>query len=56
MLHVLGYDHERSTAEARRMFARERELSAALAAAVAGRTGDRGGRAIRKAGSRAARR
>ncbi|MGH7915299.1 MAG: rRNA maturation RNase YbeY, partial [Candidatus Binataceae bacterium] len=30
LLHLLGYDHERSTAEARRMFARERELAAAL--------------------------
>jgi probable rRNA maturation factor len=29
-LHLLGYDHERSTAEARRMFARERELAALL--------------------------
>jgi rRNA maturation RNase YbeY len=27
MLHLLGYDHERSTAEARRMFAREHELA-----------------------------
>lgn len=30
-LHLLGYDHERSPAEARRMFARERELAAAIA-------------------------
>jgi rRNA maturation RNase YbeY len=30
LLHLLGYDHERSPAEARRMFARERELAAAL--------------------------
>ena len=30
LLHLLGYDHERSLAEARRMFARERELAAAL--------------------------
>jgi rRNA maturation RNase YbeY len=30
LLHLLGYDHERSVAEARRMFARERELAAAL--------------------------
>ncbi len=29
-LHLLGYDHERSRAEARRMFARERELAAAI--------------------------
>ena len=27
-LHLLGYDHERSPAEARKMFARERELAA----------------------------
>ena len=32
LLHLLGYDHERSRAEARRMFARERELAAALRA------------------------
>jgi rRNA maturation RNase YbeY len=31
-LHLLGYDHERSPAEAKRMFARERELAAKLAA------------------------
>lgn len=31
LLHLLGYDHERSPAEARRMFARERELAAGLA-------------------------
>jgi len=30
LLHLLGYDHERSKAEARRMFARERELAAML--------------------------
>jgi rRNA maturation RNase YbeY len=30
LLHLLGYDHERSVAEARRMFARERELAAML--------------------------
>ncbi|HEY2524248.1 MAG TPA: rRNA maturation RNase YbeY, partial [Candidatus Binataceae bacterium] len=30
LLHLLGYDHERSPAEARRMFARERELAAVL--------------------------
>jgi rRNA maturation RNase YbeY len=29
VLHLLGYDHERSGAEARRMFAREREVAAA---------------------------
>ena len=31
LLHLLGYDHERSPAEARRMFARERELATRLA-------------------------
>ena len=30
LLHLLGYDHERSAAEARRMFAREHELAAML--------------------------
>lgn len=30
LLHLLGYDHERSPAEARRMFARERELATSL--------------------------
>jgi rRNA maturation RNase YbeY len=30
LLHLLGYDHERSKADARRMFARERELAAML--------------------------
>jgi len=30
MLHLLGYDHERSMAEARRMFAREHELAALM--------------------------
>jgi probable rRNA maturation factor len=30
ILHLLGYDHERSPAEARRMFARSRELMAGL--------------------------
>jgi rRNA maturation RNase YbeY len=30
ILHLLGYDHERSPAEARRMFARARELIAGL--------------------------
>lgn len=32
VLHLLGYDHERSPAEARRMRARERELARALTA------------------------
>ncbi|MGA2409659.1 MAG: rRNA maturation RNase YbeY [Candidatus Binataceae bacterium] len=30
VLHLIGYDHERSAAEARRMFARERKLASAL--------------------------
>lgn len=30
VLHLIGYDHERSRAEARKMFARERELCAIL--------------------------
>ncbi len=30
LLHLLGYDHERSPVEARRQFARERELAARL--------------------------
>lgn len=29
-LHLLGYDHERSRGEARKMFARERELAAIM--------------------------
>jgi probable rRNA maturation factor len=33
LLHLLGYDHEKSRADARRMFALERELAAALASA-----------------------
>jgi len=43
-LHLLGYDHERSPAEAKRMFARERELAAKLPAAA---DGARRSRAIR---------
>jgi probable rRNA maturation factor len=31
MLHLVGYDHERSPAEARRMYSREREIAAAMA-------------------------
>ncbi len=31
-LHLLGYDHERSPAEARKMFARERELAEIMSA------------------------
>ena len=38
VLHLLGYDHEKSRADARRMFARERELAAALAADEKGST------------------
>jgi rRNA maturation RNase YbeY len=30
MLHLVGYDHERSPAQARAMYAREREIAAAL--------------------------
>ena len=33
-LHLLGYDHERSPAEARRMFARERKLALRMKAAA----------------------
>ena len=32
-LHLIGYDHERSPADARKMFARERRLAVALEAA-----------------------
>ena len=38
VLHLLGYDHERSPAEARRMFARERELAAALEGVASARS------------------
>ena len=38
-LHLLGYDHERSAGDARRMFARERALAAKIGAA--GRTSAR---------------
>ena len=31
VLHLVGYDHERSRADARKMFARERELAGAIA-------------------------
>lgn len=37
LLHLLGYDHERSPAEARRQFARERALAARLTREGAGR-------------------
>ena len=33
-LHLLGYDHERSPAEARKMFARERALAALIGAST----------------------
>jgi probable rRNA maturation factor len=36
VLHLLGYDHDRSRADARRMFALERELAATLAANARG--------------------
>jgi probable rRNA maturation factor len=36
VLHLLGYDHEKSRADARRMFARERELADLLARAATG--------------------
>jgi probable rRNA maturation factor len=36
VLHLVGYDHEKSQADARRMFARERELAGALATSAAG--------------------
>lgn len=35
ILHLLGWDHERSPADARRMFRRQREILASVAAAVA---------------------
>jgi rRNA maturation RNase YbeY len=41
LLHLLGYDHERAPAEARRMKAKERELSAFLAGAGKQETGKR---------------
>lgn len=39
LLHLLGYDHERSAAEARRMRSRERQLKTALAQASDSRGG-----------------
>jgi probable rRNA maturation factor len=38
VLHLLGYDHEKSRTDARRMFAQERELAAALASGKNGST------------------
>ena len=35
-LHLIGYDHERSRGDARRMFARERELAKALSRRATG--------------------
>jgi probable rRNA maturation factor len=46
MLHLVGYDHERSPAEARRMHAREREIAVALAARPRN-LGGKGARAAR---------
>lgn len=40
LLHLLGYDHEHSANEARRMFARESELAARLDGAMSRRPGD----------------
>jgi rRNA maturation RNase YbeY len=40
-LHLLGYDHERSPAAARRMFARQRRLEARLGAPVTSKTKSR---------------
>ena len=37
-LHLLGYDHERSPAEARKMFARERELAAIMKSQAASKS------------------
>jgi rRNA maturation RNase YbeY len=41
MLHLLGYDHERSLTEARRMFAREHELAALIRTALIDASGRR---------------
>ncbi len=48
VLHLLGYDHERSAAAAREMFAREREVAAA-AGLPAAALGDRPRRPARRA-------
>ncbi len=48
-LHLLGHDHERSPAEARRMFARERKLAARLDVRTPPRTRPGGRRANAKA-------
>jgi probable rRNA maturation factor len=45
LLHLIGYDHERSAADARAMFARERELAAQITTA---RKGARAARAPRR--------
>jgi probable rRNA maturation factor len=47
LLHLLGYDHERSPAEARRMFARERELAATVEARRNARRSTQAGRPVR---------
>ena len=44
LLHLLGYDHERSPAAARRMFARERQLAAHLDLGMVVATSSRGRR------------
>ena len=54
LLHLLGYDHERSPAEAQRMFARERELAAKLPQAMRA-VGARGALPRRRRRPRAAR-
>jgi probable rRNA maturation factor len=51
LLHLLGYDHERSRAEARRMQARERALGRALAARRS-RRGDAAAAAARPSAGR----
>jgi len=44
LLHLLGFDHERSPAQARRMKARERQLHTVLAKDSSGPAGRRGAR------------
>jgi probable rRNA maturation factor len=50
ILHVLGYDHERSAHDAERMQARERQLRAFLEAADPGTPGTRRKRGVRRRG------
>jgi rRNA maturation RNase YbeY len=55
ILHLLGWDHERSPAEARRMFAKQREVVAAAAQAASGPrrgSGARGSVPVRRRPSR----